>query len=84
MPFFGQMTTEIVANSIGKAFDMLWEHRAPEDCNGSTKQRDFERSWYHARSPRGAISGADKKKMILNCCQYHVPCRYSIVRGSTA
>ena len=36
---------------------MLWEHRAPEDYNGSsTKQQDFERSWYHARSPKGELS----------------------------
>lgn len=52
------MTTEIVAEQHWQeAFDMLWEHRAPEDYNGSsTKQQDFERSWYHARSPKGELS----------------------------
>ena len=36
---------------------MLWEHRAHEDYNGSsTKQRDFERSWYHSRSPESELS----------------------------
>ena len=56
--FFGQMTTEIVAEQHWQeAFDMLWEHRAPEDYNGSsTKQQDFERSWYHSRSLEKELS----------------------------
>lgn len=40
-----------------ETFDMLWEHRAHEDYNGSsTKQRDFERSWYHSRSLEKELS----------------------------
>lgn len=56
--FFGQMTMKIVEEQHWQeTFDMLWEHRAHEDYNGSsTKQRDFERSWYHSRSPESELS----------------------------
>ena len=56
--FFGQMTMKIVEEQHWQeAFDMLWEHRAHEDYNGSgSKQRDFERSWYHSRSPERELS----------------------------
>lgn len=52
------MTMKIVEEQHWQeTFDMLWEHRAHEDYNGSsTKQRDFERSWYHSRSPESELS----------------------------
>lgn len=67
--FFGQMTMKIVEEQHWQeTFDMLWEHRAHEDYNGSsTKQRDFERSWYHSRSLEKELSLEQIREMMLNC-----------------
>lgn len=51
--FIGQMTREIIGEQQWQPeFDAIWKTRTPEDYSGSNnKQKDFERTWYHSRTP---------------------------------